>query len=180
MVGGGECVCVFMTLTPSLCSRRSSGPTWRPSPSRSTLSYRTSRACLWCWARHCGSGLNCSPSTRNSVHSSSIQSFISPEPKITSGQRSISVQTTERTAQMITRLVIMTDRVNTPINHICDRAMPGPAPVRRERGDRSIVRTYVRTYIYIYIYIVDRCFDARSLAYSLASPVPRLLPPSAQ
>ena len=35
------------------------------------------------------------------------------EPKITSGQRSISVQTTERTAQMITRPVIMTDRVNT-------------------------------------------------------------------
>ena len=67
VVGGGECV--FMTLTPSLCSRRSSGPTWRPSPSRSTLSYRTSRACLWCWARHCGSGLNCSPSTRNCVHS---------------------------------------------------------------------------------------------------------------
>ena len=80
------------------------------------------------------------------------------EPKITSGQRSISVQTTERTAQMITRPVIMTYRVNTPINHICYRAMPGPAPVRRERGDRSIVRTY--------IYIVDRCFDARSLVYS--------------
>ena len=53
---------------------------------------------------------------------------------------------------MITRPVIMTDRVNTPINHVRDRAMPGPAPVRRERGDRSIVRTYVRTYIYIYIY----------------------------
>ena len=66
-MGGGECV--FMMLTPSLCSRRSSGPTWRPSPSRSTLSYRTSRACLWCWARLCGSGLNCSPSTRNYVHS---------------------------------------------------------------------------------------------------------------
>ena len=62
------------------------------------------------------------------------------EPKITSGQRSISVQTTERTAQMITRPVIMTDRVNTPINPICDRAMPGPAPVRHECGDRSMRR----------------------------------------
>ena len=35
------------------------------------------------------------------------------EPIITSGQRSISVQTTERTAQMITRPVIMTGQVNT-------------------------------------------------------------------
>ena len=78
--------------------------------------------------------------------------LLGAEPKITSGQRSKSVQTTERTAQMITRPVIMTDRVNT-LRSI-DRAMP----VRRERGDRSIdrtyiyVRTYVRAYIYIYIF----------------------------
>ena len=42
-----------------------------------------------------------------------VYTCIYAEPKITSGQRSISVQTTERTAQMITRPVIMTGRVNT-------------------------------------------------------------------
>ena len=79
-----------------------------------------------CWAKCCGHE---NPRevfrryTYNSVHditctlimaSVSIHMYIvHAEPKITSGQRSISVQTTERTAQMITRPVIMTDRVNT-------------------------------------------------------------------
>ena len=92
------------------------------------------------------------------------RSTASSEPKITSGQRSISVQTTERTAQMITRPVIMTDRVNTlRSNHnymrLCDARAGASAAI-----DRSIARTctYVRMYIYIYIYIVDRCVDART------------------
>ena len=48
------------------------------------------------------------------------------------------------------------------LNHICDRAIP----VRRERGDRSIDRTYVHIYIYIiiynYIYIHRRSMRRRT------------------
>ena len=102
------------------------------------------------------------------------------EPKITSGQRSISVQTTERTAQMITRPVIMTGRppgeYSALIIHVYAIARcPYGASAAIDRSI-SYVRTYMYIYIYIYIYtctcIHHRSMRRRMYAYTYVAPFP--------